>query len=423
MWVAGQQVYNDQNPDYVDKVCFNQEFKCTESIPFQIREADTTKNYSLRIKNAKTGAILQTLPYVKTLLEGAETSLEQLQFQNPNFDVNMDHWNNWEETESTTWPQIADFSWEALSIRANDSKPHAAIYQRRDGMWPAGDYTVVIGGTDLSTGPASGYQRKVHVVTSQTNFLPTADLEEVAVSDDFWMKNGLPKQVSVSFTLTEPTECIGFSFNKEGSTVGVDIDFYVSSIEFTVVPDISSAGAVHDLDVTPSTYGLCDSKVIFEVIDEDDVVVAYSDKVLLSTAPRANILIRYKSLKPFASLYYTAESDYNSFRFEGRFFKERPVTQQDVLELSNNIVINTGSEMRKQRELVVGYMPDFMHNKIILALQHAISGSVKINNGIDEFEWTIENDYELVESQSEKYSEQAARIWLTRKNYYLTNVL
>jgi hypothetical protein len=64
-------------------------------------------------------------------------------------------------------------------------------------------------------------------------------------------------------------------------------------------------------------------------------------------------------------------------------------------------------------------MPDYMHTKILLALQHAISGSLLING----VEWTIEEEYELIESQSQYYPFQAASIWLTRKNYYLTNTI
>lgn len=423
MWATGQQVYNEQDPDYVDKPCYNQEFKCTEDMRFQIRESDPTKDYFLRIKNAKTGELLQTLPYVKTPDE-VESSLEALQFENKTFDVNMSSWHNWEEDNDVgeDWDDYELFSWFA-GLEAIGSLPDAAIYQKRATKWPAGNYTVKIIALNASSGGSTPFDQTVRVCGSNNGFGVSSDIEVLEVLSDGWDRTGLFEEKLISFTLTEETEGLGFVFFKLGSSLDSEISFRVSNIEFTEVPETMSAGAIYDLSFVPSTYGLCDSKVVFEVADEDGIVIFTSDGVLLSSQPRANLRIQYKSNKPFASLFYTAETGYFSFRIEGRFFKERSVTEQDVLALSNNLIINTGSQLKRQRALVVGYMPDYMHNKLIIALQHAVSGSLKINNGIDEYEWTIENDYEPIESQSEKYAEQASRIWLTRKNYLLTNVI
>jgi hypothetical protein len=58
-------------------------------------------------------------------------------------------------------------------------------------------------------------------------------------------------------------------------------------------------------------------------------------------------------------------------------------------------------------------MPDYMHNKIQLALAHAVRGSLLI----DGFEWTVTEGYERSNPL------QFGKVWLSRKNTLIRNII
>lgn len=126
--------------------------------------------------------------------------------------------------------------------------------------------------------------------------------------------------------------------------------------------------------------------------------------------------IQYRSIQNFADLLYDESSPYFQIQIEGRFRKERKITTQKSLELTE-MVLNTASSVKKQRLLVIDDMPDYMHTKLNLILAHAASGSVLINGK----EWSVEENYEEGE-RPESYPMSPAQIWLTEKTYYKHNV-
>jgi len=415
MWLNGQQVYNNQQPGYIDKYCFHQEFKCTTAIPFQIRESSIDKTYKLRVLDAKTNEVLVEVPYTKRDIYNTTTSLDQLQFVNPEFEVSMFGWGN--------FGGLIPFNWDVSGIRANGAGPNAAVYQSRDTKWPPGHYVIEVDVDDFSTGGSAPFTRTVQLRGSNDDF---ATFDVLGAGTPPVPRGGVLTAVTIEFDMPTAYKDLGFVFSKDGPTGGTLINLRVDRIKFISVPEADYSGSVHDLSFTPSTYGLCDKAVVFNVIEDSgaEVLFAYSDIVKLPTMPTANVEVKYKSIKPYASLYYDDESTYFSFLIPARFYVGRDKTETEGLELSNNKVIDISGSLKKQRELVVEYMPEYMHNKLIIALQHAISGSLKVTEGIDEYEWVLDGEeYQYVDSQAETFDMKAARIWLTRKDYYLTNVI
>lgn len=132
----------------------------------------------------------------------------------------------------------------------------------------------------------------------------------------------------------------------------------------------------------------------------------------------ATKLISYKSSKNFAGINYPNDSNYFNLRVACRFFQQRGPTEQNALVLSNSKVINTSVSMRMQQLMTTILMPDYLHNKLQLIFAHASRGSVLI----DGVEWTIEESYDR-SLPDNKSPFQSANIWLTRKNYYVQNII
>jgi hypothetical protein len=146
--------------------------------------------------------------------------------------------------------------------------------------------------------------------------------------------------------------------------------------------------------------------------------VAKSDYVKFSPTIEDVIYIQYKSLKNFAGIYYTSLSPYFSIRIPAIFQIETPITEQKGIDLSNSRVINTASQLKIQKELLILECPDYIHKKIILILQHAVSGSIVINN----VEWTIEEEYKK-ERADPMFIFSRGSTQLTRRNYLQGNVI
>lgn len=191
---------------------------------------------------------------------------------------------------------------------------------------------------------------------------------------------------SVSIPFIANTYRIGFAvYNDTGTALNADIN--------SIALD----------DVTP-----------VEVFYSDfvDFVSEWSNS---SSSGRVDIL--FKSVQNFDDLFYNESSEYFQIQLDGRFRKERKITAQKVLELTE-IVINTATSVKKQRKLMITDVPDYMHTKICAILAHAASGSVLV----DGFEITVDGEYEEGTDRPDTYPLSPAEIFLTIKDYYRHNV-
>lgn len=139
---------------------------------------------------------------------------------------------------------------------------------------------------------------------------------------------------------------------------------------------------------------------------------------IMTNAGWGTQLIQYKSTKNFVGINYPNTGNYFNLRIPARFFLQRTVSQQNSLPLSNSQVINTSLTKKYEQLLETVYMPDYLLNKIEIAFAHAVRGSVMING----VEWTIDESFDR-SSPDPKFSMQMGKVWLTRKNYYVRNVI
>lgn len=125
----------------------------------------------------------------------------------------------------------------------------------------------------------------------------------------------------------------------------------------------------------------------------------------------------YLSSKNYAGINYPNDGNPFTLRIPCRFFQRRPKIVQDALELTGSTVI-TGSTKGRQQLMETVYLPDYMHEKIQLILEHAVSGNVTIDGKV----WILEESYDLT-SPDPKSPMQMAKIWLTDKLYLIRNII
>jgi hypothetical protein len=182
---------------------------------------------------------------------------------------------------------------------------------------------------------------------------------------------------------------------------------------FTITASTFVGGDIVDID---------NFRIHYEGLTYNDAVLK-SDCLSIEENPKNTVLIKYSSVKNFAGLVYEDLVDDEviecNLRVRGIFYHEKQGVEQKDIDLSNSKTINTASSLKIQKKLLIEDCPHYMHRKIQLALQHAVSGYVKIN----EVMWTISDTYEDFGTRPESYPMKAASVWLTRKNYVIRNVI
>ncbi len=150
-----------------------------------------------------------------------------------------------------------------------------------------------------------------------------------------------------------------------------------------------------------------------------------SDLIRFSTFIKNNagygtFVIEYKTLgdSNFAGINYPNDGNYFALRIPCRFFEQRNKQSQAAIHLSNSKVINTSIIINLQQNLETSLLPDYMHNKIQLALAHSVRGSLVI----DGYEWILEESYDR-NNPDKKNPFKFGKIFLSRKNSVIRNII
>lgn len=179
-------------------------------------------------------------------------------------------------------------------------------------------------------------------------------------------------------------------------------------------------GNVRQVTFNPNDYDICDQPIHLQILRASDNAIIYrSDCLDVKANHRESVLIQYYNSpgRNFAGINYADVSPNPEFsiRLTGSFFHQRFPQEQEVEELSNSRSLQLSTEIKKQKLLEIGPMPYYMHEKIILALQHDF---VTING----VQYVKQDAYEITEG-SRRSSLKQAKVWLTQKDYILRNIL
>jgi hypothetical protein len=144
-----------------------------------------------------------------------------------------------------------------------------------------------------------------------------------------------------------------------------------------------------------------------------------SDCLDIRTSHNESLLIDYTNQRNFAGIKYGDESPDPAFsiRIPAIFFETRFPQEGEETDLSSGDVIPLNSEVKEQRQISTDRMPNYMHRKIALVLQHQ---SLYIDG---EYWVKGEEVYEKKEPANKRDSFRMYTCWLTRQDFVVRNVL
>src|SRR5688572_12379699 len=313
---TGQSSFNLETMGFTDDYCFHQKFLCTSQRRFQGYGADDLDAYLIAFD--EDGAVLFNEAYTKStnlflqaLIDGVNDPLGV----------------------GTAWTLGA-----APTVSVSGALGSSMLYYLKIyGAETLTDYDFLL---DITRSISVTGQINIYIVDQ--NYYDTglgSPLGSFAMSADVQTYSytgvaGVPAYLAVEV------------FNTSGTTSAL-----INSIAWDGAAE--TLITTYSLEMTPSDESMCDKKVQFKIFDgndpETDDELFYSDFIdFVSTwanSPSSGrILIQYKSIQNFADLIYNSTSEYFNIELEGRFRKERKITAQKTLELTE-MVLNTAASL------------------------------------------------------------------------------
>ncbi len=416
-WPIGDDTYNERVVGFVDSQCHFQEFSCIDPIKLQVsnKYPDVLDSYDLRIEDSN-GATILTEPFIKTDITKA---IGALSFINGLFTATLSPWLQYNTGKAFVWANPSNEVARCNTVGTGEINSQI-IYQERSGSsyyWPSGAYSFSYLLDNFSIGSTDG-RVKLLIVASDDAATWTTLFTSGNLNGGGGSFGGTP-----SVTTTKYWRYIGFKLEIVSGlpdVLNVDVN------QFTILtsPANEITGTHHDLDFTALSLSetFCDQYVRF-YIQQNGTDSHKSDLIKFNSSIALNqgygtVLISYKSTKNFAGIVYPNDGNYFNIRIPARFFQARNKGTETSIELSNSKVINTSSSLKKQVLFSTILLPDYLHDIIELALAHSVSGSVNI----DGYEWTKEEGYER-NLPDAKCPKQSGKVWLTRKNQVVRNII
>jgi hypothetical protein len=180
------------------------------------------------------------------------------------------------------------------------------------------------------------------------------------------------------------------------------------------------SSTIKKVSFIPNNSGICGQDIQLQVLRASDNAVLFkSDCLDIAANHKDTVLIQYYNSpsRNFAGIDYAdvTPDPVFSLRIPASFFHERFPQEMEVIELSNSRSIQLNTSLKKQKKLEVGLLPYYMHEKIILALQHAY---VTING----VQYVKNEAYEMTDN-NRRWPMKKASVWLTQKDYIIRNIL
>lgn len=406
-WVNGVETFNQKEVCGINSACFCQPFNCDDEIRIQFSD-DGDFNYllsiidenddeitSLSFSEMATGIFqLSFIPSeVGVCNEKIHFSIvKDESFENPSFSNGLTHWSSLDQTaNSTDW--VASNYLGDSSALGNTFKSNAPL-----GAGQVSD-------SDLITHSFHQLTPTQRTLTWAMRINAAAKLQISALTLTLsarYYKNGVIVGVTqtVQSGMTE-------SSSHSGTLLTSQSDF--DEIRFFCRATYTTTNASNDLDWS---FHLLQAEL--NTIDE---TVASSDCLDIKTAHDCTQLISYTNSKDFADIEYTTFSPNAEFyiRIPAVFFHERNTEEQERFETSGQTIVRLRDEIKIKRLLEIGFMPDYMHRKLLLILAH---DTVEI----DSEEWVRNDPYEKVDG-NRRYPLKKANVLLTQQGYIKRNIL
>jgi hypothetical protein len=375
-WPTGEETFNEKSVCGITPICWCQPWNCNDEISLQFLD-DEEEDYSLNITDADEN-VIENKPFTRTQLytEDYLASYPLSGFTN-------------EETGNTDWTTGTNPSVSISGIAAASDN----LIESITGV-PAGKYILKVGfdtNSPLYTLTVRFFKGGIQVGTGSVSLVDP---------------NG--GTASIVVTLSDAPDTIKFRF---GSVTGS------KSITINSV-SMNRAGFYYSLNFTPSSY--CNQQVKLQIQDDGSSpgeVVAKTDCISMKEAHSCTVPIDYYNNSNFNNIIYDNISPQVTFRLRvpAIFFREDNPTEREDSELSNGEIVRLYNKLELRRRLDLGFMPQYMHQKIQFVLMHD-------NVEIDGKRWIQRGEYEKADT-NRQYPLNRASVWLHDKDFIKENQL
>lgn len=415
-WINGCQTFNQEIVEGINHVCFCQPFQCDDEIKLQITNphADdplistpVTNSFSIDIVDPDSNVIVN-IPFIRT--QSTPDDIYSLSFtpsdhdicdqkvvfniisdRNPTIDANGDVGDPNGQDWNYLFDQVASSN-KSWTLSTTDA-------------------TVILGGSD----PVSSKYLISHFALFGIGPVTTLHIKgtvaQILGSDPVNI-NGAFK-IFVEFVPSSGPSFVYEYLNDTADSTGLGDYDIVKEINtglsqyITIKWRIERQSSVVDAIIAQMT--------IFSTREKN--LAAYSDCINIATTQPETILINYSNNRNFAGIDnqdISPDTDFN-LRIPAIFAQKRFPQEQEVGELSDNQEISLNSQIKVQKLLDICHMPDYMHQKTILALMNQV---VTIKGQ----QWIKADDYEKIEG-NKRSPMTRYRVWLTQKDYIVRNIL
>lgn len=416
LWKTGTLSYNKRKRPYQQAVPWTYNHKCSVEIPFAFID---TQNLDRRLQILKNGEEIYNEPFVKESVTNEVPIFPALKFRNQSFQDNLDFWAN--EDLGLVTPGLA-WNWGLLSsagaaiVEGDElgivgSKYLVAERESYPNGWAPGHYVINVHARNQSRIGLAFRIAKLRIYGSdeegEYTLLGSVDFPANDITTQFLEFDTAQYWKRFCFQVycdTSPMTEVTFDFRMD----------FVTMVEAPTI-DIENVYTTYKLSVLPSALELCDACAEFKILLDDEEEY-YSDSVHFPSETE-QIEIKYKADRNTAGIPYEPGGPWNTIFVDAQFWMEREQVEVKNLQLSST-EISTASALSVQRklELAESGVPDYFRRKLMLALQHSTTGLLYI----DGLYWNLPAGVEIKE-RVETQPLRRAVIWLTEKDYYLTN--
>lgn len=400
LWVNGEETFNEKDVCGITKVCWCQPVQSEDDIIIQFNENSGTAFYGF-IYDSDGNAIINfefnKIAVLDTYQYHAEFKMSDYSITNnqvhiwigpiseipvisSEFETDLDGW--------TQIPSLYDWEWANSPDYFADGVPGYAIKSLE-----ASDFTSLSNSISLNAG---------ETITIKTQFGGIKDLSDFYL--EVYIAEGLTS-LQIANYLFEKNSGIGDNYRTIDETIVVpsDLDHY-DQVYFIIKGDTE-----------PGNKGYVNYfRLSYEGINTDNIVGKTDCLSVRDTHP-CTILVNYANATAFDGVPDSSPMQSFNLRIPAVFFEEQNTQEQEDIELSNDEIVRLYNKVEEKRLLKIGFMPHYMHRKLLLALVHDFVT-------IDGKEWIKRDEYKKNEG-NRHYPLKSAEVLLTDKNFIKENQL
>jgi len=398
-WDIDEETYNEKQVCGITPVCFCQPRNCSDDITLTIpSEVNSNNEYSLLVKDS-SGATIDALSYEKTTSTPIVTRADMV------FTAT-----NYNPSSYQTWNTTTKY------IRLTNTDLHSGWI-----MFPISNGLI---NRDITI---QAFVQLVMSVGNNPDINPqysiwNSDLSMSMVQSGPTHSTTTPSSV----TLADITTFVNPSFIP--SFFGIRFDYvFVGSgalADFTVLNNnvvndyFSISISKFTLTFNPEDLGFCNQQLRFYIVNDDSpgTLLKKSDCISFKTSHPCTTLIEYRNATDFDGI-ENSSSPMTTFNLliPAIFFEEQNTKEGEDIELSNDEIVRLYDKIEEKRLLQIGFMPHYMHRKLLLALSFDFVT-------IDGKEWIARDEYKKNDGDRH-YPLKTASILLTDKNFIKENQL